>query len=65
MIEERAVALDGLEQAIADVDVSASVGDLEGVGEVLETCRNANPFDFSPQCPRRLTSKWLSRIIQD
>ncbi|KAL9034924.1 MAG: hypothetical protein Q9180_005137 [Flavoplaca navasiana] len=65
IIEERAVALDGLEQAIADVEIAGSVGDLEAVpGEVFETCRNANPFDFSPQCPRRLTSKGLSRIVQ-
>ncbi|KAL8883718.1 MAG: hypothetical protein Q9215_008071 [Flavoplaca cf. flavocitrina] len=65
MIEERAVALDGLEQAIADVDVSASVGGLEEVGQVFKTCRNANPFVFSSQCPRRLTSKGLSRIMQE
>lgn len=65
MIEERAVAVDGLEQAIADRDVSASVGALEAVrGEAFDTCRNVNLFDVSPQCLRRLTSKGLSRITQ-
>lgn len=62
MINERAVALDGLEQAIADVEIAGSVGDLEAV---LDTCRNANPFDYLPQCPPRATSKRLRSIMQE
>lgn len=66
VIEERPVALDELEQAIAEREIPVSFEDFEeGRGEIFGTCRDTNPFDVSPQCPRGLTSKGLSRITQE
>lgn len=65
VIEERAVALDELEQAIAEGETPISFEHFEEErGEMFGTCRDTNPFDVLPQCPRRLTSKGLSRITQ-